>query len=148
MFNNPKKIISHSDSLCLGARISLWQETDGSKYVSHQDSFYGPLTEEQVAAYEILRGVCLEPDNWIVPKPLINISSIPIKIKTIDTKDVAIQGARYRIHSGVEVILTGYRLPESRNEGHKVIFKLINVPGAGEYEADIKLFDLNSIANI
>ena len=151
MYSNQKKIVKQMGGTALGGRLALWQEADGSKYLSVigdlSDRFYGPLTDEQLMAYEVLCDVCIESDDWVAPGPLINVELLPRRVKVIDRKDVAVMGRRYRIHGGDQVMLTGYRPPGSRHGSHIVLFRLIDVSGSSEYEADISLFDLNSMVS-
>ena len=152
MYSNPKKIVRQGCGESVGGWLILWEEADGSRYLSLRgDSFsrfYGPLTSAQLAAYETLCEVFLEPDDWVAPEPLLDVEKLPVKITTVDSKDISLNGHRYRIHRWTEVVVTAYHPPASRNDRDKFFFRLINTPGSVEYEAGIQLFDLNSVKPI
>lgn len=141
MYRNSKELVNElNDSEALGYRFRLWKEEDGSRYVSFGENYYGPLTDEEIAAYLVLRRVQTEPDDWVT-EPLIDPLSLPRIARLKDRKDVAVMGRRHRIFAGDEVLVTGYTIPQKRNEAHVVTFKLIDVPGSGEYEGGAELFD-------
>jgi hypothetical protein len=152
MVSNEKTQVSRAKISHLGGQMALWKEDDGSLYIALDNNeytkFYGPLTDAQVAAYELLREVDVEPDDWTVPEPLIDVSKLPARVKTKGQLRVLVSGrtSYLPLPKGTEVIVYGYSLPTGRGQPHMVSFQLIDVPGSVNSAATVDSFDLKSLA--
>lgn len=152
MVKNEKTRVSRAKISHLGGQMALWKEEDGSLYIAldfnEHTKFFGPLTDAQVAAYELLREVDAEPDDWTVPKPLVDVSKLPARVKTMCRLKVAVAGRNsfLPLPVGTEVTVYEYRLPTRRGEPHMVNFQLIDVPGSINSTATVDAFDLALLA--
>jgi hypothetical protein len=131
--------------------MALWEEEDGSKYIALDNNehtkFYGPLTDEQVAAYELLRNVDQEPDDWVAPEPLLDVAMLPQKVRTCRVLQVgnSLSLKREKLPRGTEVLIYGYDAPKKRSDEHTISFQLIDVPGSVNSLATADCFDLSSL---
>lgn len=151
MVGNEKARVSQAKISHLGGQMALWKEADGSLYIAldfHEHTkFFGPLTDAQVAAYELLREVDAEPDDWTAPEPLVDKSKLPARVKTTRRLQVLVAGRTdyLKLPVGTEVIVYDYSLPTQRGDHHMVGFQLIDVPGSVNNGASVESFDLKSL---
>ena len=152
MVKNEKTRVSRAKISHLGGQMALWKEEDGSLYIAldfnEHTRFFGPLTDAQVTAYELLREVDVEPDDWTAPEPLIDQSKLPARVKTTRRLEVLVAGRKsyLKLPVGTEVTIYDYSLPTRRGEPHMVGFQLIDVPGSVNNGAGVDSFDLESLA--
>ena len=152
MVGNEKTRVSRAKISHLGGQMALWKEDDGSLYLAldfnEYTKFFGPLTDDQVAAYELLREVDAEPDDWTAPEPVVDKSKLPARVKTTGKLEVLVEGRKsyLKLPAGTEVTVYGYSLPTRRGEPQMVSFQLIDVPGSVNNGAGVDSFDLKSLA--
>lgn len=152
MVKNQKTRVSRAKISHLGGQMALWKEEDGSLYIAldfnEYTKFFGPLTDAQVAAYELLREVDAEPDDWTAPEPLVDVSKLPARVKTNGRLKVAVAGRTsfLPLPVGTEVMVFDYHLPTGRGQPHMVDFNLIDVPGSINSTATVDSFDLKGLA--
>ena len=151
MVGNKKKLVSKANISWLGGSMALWKEKDGSLYIALDNNshtkFFGPLTEEQVAAYEVIRGVEREPDDWVRPAPLLDPASLPKVVRT--TRSLGVLNGKtatqIEVPAGTEVMVYDSYPPTTRYCKHMISFRLIDEPDAVNSAASADCFDLQEV---